>query len=147
MKNINFKPLDSVRSHEELRSTVEYIVDFLQLPHPSRPGPVCPAIGKLIAQKTLYLGDVNDTYKSQIQDSIENAINFQKLSLSETGSTIIVFNENSVWRKINDLHIKNLLLAMESGFLLGVFGPESMVTSVHHTNFFPNRSPKNMLVS
>lgn len=146
MKNLAFKKISHNDKSDELSSTREYVFDFLQTTHPSRSGEICPMVNKLLNQNTLFIGVANDSTEIQIQESIEIALQYQLTIKQELSSTIIVFNSDSIWSLLNKLHVKNLLRIMDHGFILGVFGPESNVPSVHNDNFFPNRSPKNMLV-
>lgn len=131
-----------------------YVKDFLTSPHPYRKGIMCPFVPTALKNDriffTFFEDDLQDhDLEKKSKKFIGQCINFYlntKFNKKQFGALLILFPENYSIAKLLEIHYHCKEQCVQQSLMLGALWDTNPAQSLHHSAYFPLRTPTPILV-
>jgi hypothetical protein len=131
-----------------------YVKDFLTSPHPRRKGIMCPFVPTALKNDRIFFTFFEDdsqdhNLEKNCKEFIGQCVNFYlntKSNKKQFGALLVLFPENYSIAKLLEIHLHCKEQCVHQSLMLGALWDTNPAQSLHHSEYFPLRTPTPILV-
>ncbi len=131
-----------------------YVKDFLTSPHPYRKGIMCPFVPAALKNDRIFFtffedSSLNHDLEKKSKEFIGQCVDFylhKKTDKKQFGALLVLFPESYSITKLLEIHLHSKEQCVHQSLMLGALWGTNPAQSLHHSEYFPLRTPTPVLV-